>query len=274
MNTNFRTQASQAAGEITSAVDTALRTLRGELESADLETILHDLGDYAWSGITSSDPHRIPTLLHDICIPAELARGNLTNAAGDNLISKEAAEVVIRVQSAANARHTLDEGNPVTIEWLAALANVSERTVRTATSSRNPNAIPITKEGHWTLIQAPHALEWLSKRKDFVPTQRPDNRPTTPGLLRAARPGEAWKEWRESRNLTIAVIARELGWTSDQTNAYEKFESAVPDDDMITLLPDFWRQLAAHLDSEEPDAVAALTFRQLAAAYAEWQLAG
>lgn len=273
MNSNLHARATRASTELTGAVETVLRTLRGEESSPDLESLLQHLADYAWSGISSADPNWIPTLLHDICVPAELLTGSLMTAAGDELVSKDTIEFVKHVQNAANARSTIDEGNPITIEWLAALANVSERTIRTATSPSNPNAIPITKEGHWTYIEAPHALEWLSSRKDFVPTQRPDNRPVTTGLLRAARPGDAWKEWRESRSLTTADLARELGWTTAQTSAYEKVESAKPGEDMLTLLPDFWRQLAAHLESEEPDAVAAMTFRQLAAAYADWQLA-
>lgn len=273
MNSNLHARATRASTELTGAVETVLRTLRGEESSPDLESLLQHLADYAWSGISSADPNWIPTLLHDICVPADLLTGSLVSAAGDELVSKDTIEFVKHVQNAANARSTIDEGNPITIEWLAALANVSERTIRTATSPSNPNAIPITKEGHWTYIEAPHALEWLSSRKDFVPTQRPDNRPVTTGLLRAARPGDAWKEWRESRSLTTADLARELGWTTAQTSAYEKLESATSDEDMLILLPDFWRHLAAHLKSEEPDAVAALTYRQLAAAYADWRLA-
>ena len=210
---------------------------------------------------------------HFESVPVELLGGFLMSPAGENLVSKETVEFVKRVANAANARHSLDEGHALTIEWLAALANVSDRTIRSATSSSNPNAIPITKDGHWTFIEAPHASEWLSGRKDFVPTQRPDNRPTTTGLIRAAQPGDAWKEWREARGLTIGDLARKLGWTSGQAAAYQQIESGIPDDDMLTLLPAFWHALAAHLDSEDPGAVAALTYRKLATAYADWRVA-
>lgn len=273
MNVKLRARVTQASSEVTGAVEKVLRTLRGEESSPDLESLLQYLAEYAWSGITSADTNWIPTLLHDICVPVELLTGRPVTATGDELVSKDTIEFVKSVQNAANARNAIDEGNPITIEWLAALANVSERTIRTATSPSNPNAIPITKEGHWTYIQAPHALEWLSSRKDFVPTQRPDNRPTMSGLLRVTQPGQAWRDWRESRELSPNDLARELGWTSQQREIYEGIESGTATENMLTLSPEFWRHLAAHLESEDPDAVAALTYRQLAAAYADWRLA-
>ena len=273
MQNDLHARATEASTEILDAVDAVHRTLKGEETSLDLESLLRHLIDYAWSGVSDADPNWIVGLLHDICVPVELLGGFLMSPAGENLVSKETVEFVKRVANAANARHSLDEGHALTIEWLAALANVSDRTIRSATSSSNPNAIPITKDGHWTFIEAPHASEWLSGRKDFVPTQRPDNRPTTTGLIRAVQPGDAWKEWREARSLTIGDLARKLGWTSGQAAAYQQIESGIPDDDMLTLLPAFWHALAAHLDSEDPGAVAALTYRKLATAYADWRVA-
>lgn len=273
MNNELYHRATQASVEITDAVDTVLRTLKGDETSPDLESQLHYLIDYAWSGVSDADPNWILGLLHDICVPSELLKGNLMTPAGDVLVSRETAEFVKRVANAAAARYALDEGNQVSIEMLAALANVSDRTIRTATSSSNPNAIPITKDGYRTYIEAADALEWLSARKDFVPTQRPDNRPTTTGLIRASRSGDAWKEWREAAGLTVEGLARELGWTFDQAATYQLIEFGTPDDDMLTLLPAFWHGLAAHLGSEDPVAVAALTYRQLANAYADWRVA-
>lgn len=273
MQSDFRTRATHASTEILEAVHTVHRTLKGEETSLDLESLLRHLIDYAWSGVSDADPNWIVGLLHDICVPVELLGGSLMTPAGEDLVSKESVELIKRVANAANARYSLDEGHALTIEWLAALANVSDRTIRSATSSSNPNAIPITKDGHRTFIEAPHALEWLSGRKDFVPTQRPDNRPTTTGLIRAAQPGDAWKEWREARDLTVEDLARQLGWISGQAGAYQQIESGIPGDDMLTLLPVFWHALASHLDSEDPGAVAALTYRKLATAYADWRVA-
>ena len=273
MKSEQHLRAAEAATEIREAVDTLQRTFKGEETSPDLGSLLRYLVDYAWLGVSDADPNWILGLLHDVCVPAELLNGALMSPSGEALVSKETSDFIKRLQSAANARRALDEGNQITIEMLAALANVSDRTIRTATSSNNPNAIPITKDGHWTFIEAAHALEWLSRRKDFVPTQRPDNRPTTTGLIRALRPGDAWKEWREARGLTVDELAKELGWTYGQAGAYQKIESGIPDDDMLDLLPDFWRDLAAHLGAEDAGAVAALTYRKLASAYADWRVA-
>lgn len=270
--TDAATMASTAAHSLIEAVESVLSTLKGESDAPDLETLLTDLALYAWSGVTHHYPSWIDERLQEAAVPVELLRGQLTNTAGDTLVSDDVIGFVNRLVNAAHARKAIDDGGQVTIEWLAALANVSERTIRSATNASNPNAMPIIKDGHWTFIDAAPALQWLSRRKDFVPTQTADNRPRSVVLQWALRPGDAWQKWRQSRDLTIDDLAAALGWSIDEAALYTQIEAGNIDDRTLTLSPAFWRDLAVHLGSEEPEAVATTTYRTLASDYANWRL--
>jgi len=84
--------------------------------------------------------------------------------------------------------------------------------------------------------------------------------------------GEVWQKWREKQNLTIDDLAVALAWSGEQAALYARIESGDLGDDSLVLSPQFWRDLAVHLGSKEPDDVAATTYRSLAAAYANWRL--
>lgn len=265
------TQTSAAAAELIEAVDLVAATLKGENDAPPLGHLLEEARLYAWSGIRGR-AHTLD-LLHELSVPAELLAGNLVTPAGDDLVSQETRDLVRRTVNASHARHDIDEGESVSIERLAALAGVTERTIRSATNPRHPNAIPITKDGHWTYIEAAHALKWLAQRKDFVPTQGTDNRPRTAVLASSLTAGEAWKKWREAAGVGIEALAVRLSWSAGQAHAYESVEANIPGANWLDLAPGFWRGLAEHFESTEPAEVAALTFRKLAAAYADWRIA-
>jgi len=267
-------QNSGAAKELITALETLLNMYKGlEPGVMDLESALDYLSDYAWEGTTGEDENFILTLLHEINSPVELLRGNLIDGGGSDLVSAQTKEHINRVANAAHARCEIDQGHLVNIESLAALARVSERTIRAATNSKNPNAMKITKDGHWTWIEGPEALKWLSERKDFVPTQTYDNRPRSAVLHRELHVGDAWKQWRVSRNLSIQYLASQLGWSDEEAGWYEQIENGVPGEAYIAFSPRSWRQLAEYYGSQESTDVAKITFQSLAAAYANWRVA-
>lgn len=258
--------------ELIEAVEEVLATLKGDREASNIESLLKYLSLYAWSGVTP-DPFDVRDLLTEFCVAVELLAGSLIDASGSNLVSRETVEFINRVQKAAQARWDLDQGEAISIESLAVLAGVSERTIRSATNSKNPNAIPIRKEGHWTLIEAPQALKWLSGRSDFVSTQGADSRPRITALAASLDVGAAWKQWRESRKVAIEKLAEDLAWSADQTASYADIEAGTVGEAYLALSPGVWRQLAQHFESPEPSEVAALTYRRLAGAYADWRIA-
>lgn len=264
--------ASNAARNLIEAVEMVLSTLKGETSAPNLTTLFEDLALYAWSGVMPEGPDWIDERLHEASVSVELLRGNLMDSMGTDLMARDTIDFINRLVNAAHARKSIDDGGQVTIEWLAALAKVSERTIRSATNASNPNAMPIIKDGHWTFIEAAHALQWLSRRNDFVPTQAADNSPRSGDLQRALQPGDVWLKWRQSRNVTIDDLCADLGWSAEQAALYARIESGSLGDDSLTLSPQFWRDLALHLGSKEPGDVAAATYRSLAATYADWRL--
>src|SRR5690606_5703926 len=148
------------------------------------------------------------------------------------------------IVKAASARKDMDDGEPVTIEQLAALGRVTERTVRGATSTTNPNPLPITKDGHWTYIQAGDALGWLSNRSDFRPTQKRLGTPSTAALKGLQSVGDLWRQWRQAAGLSVEELSQQLGWSAAQASTYTLLEQDRATRESIELSPTFWRVLA------------------------------
>lgn len=261
-----------AADELTNAVAEVLSTLRGEETAQALEHLLSNLAAYAWLGVGAEDSNYIEQMLTEISVVIELLGGNLMNCSGETLVSQDTRQYIHRVASAANARHNIDNDGQVTIEWLAALANVSERTVRAATSSSNPNGMPIVKDGHWTFIEGAHALRWLSQRKDFIPTQVADDKPRAAMLRAGVQVGEQWRKWRLAHELSVDKLAKSLEWSDEQMRLYSLVESGEWHQDVLNLGPSFWNALALRLSSEEPGEVAIATFKALTDGFFAWRV--
>jgi hypothetical protein len=256
-----------AAQELINAVREILDVLTGRdsMTAADLPTTLTELARYAWEGqFGAGGERRILELLHVVSTPVELLRGVLMSPSGDQLLSKEAQETIAHVANAAAARHELDQGSSVTIEQLAALTRVSERTIRAATNSKNPNAIPITKDGHWTRIEAEDALRWLSRRSDFVPTQPIAEAPNAYVIQTSRDVGIEWEQWRKKKYATVESAASALGWTTEEARLYADLEATGVSVDSLRLTPRFWNDFAADLGATDPEQVAAMTYHSLA----------
>jgi len=111
--------------------------------------------------------------------------------------------------------------------------------VRSATNPKRPDAIAIKKDGYWSFIEAPHALRWLSQRKNFVPTKAQDYRPRVASLHGAGDVGAAWLKWREGRGLTLEQIADDLGWSDVQCREYARVEKGEYTKRTLDLDPQF-----------------------------------
>lgn len=261
----YQAQDARSAGqELLGAMQEVLTHLTGQGDGPSAPDLCEEMAAYAWSGVLpGACDTTLDERMHEICVVDELLAGSFINPTGDGLLSDDSRNLLKHVITAATARKTMDEGHDMTIEQLAALAGVTERTVRGATSSTNPDPLPITKDGHWTYIRAEDALAWLSNRSDFQPTQ---NRAGAPSIetLSGARPmGEIWQHWRQTAGHSIDDLARELKWKKLQTSAYMQLEQCVITDETIDLSPSFWRDLARCLDAADPDSVAALTYQRL-----------
>ncbi len=86
--------------------------------------------------------------------------------------------------SAFLARMAVDDGvGLITIEDLAALARVSDKTVRMAANPKNEGALRTYKDGKRTYIKPEDAREWLARRPDFKPTKGLDQGASVAGRM-------------------------------------------------------------------------------------------
>ena len=85
-----------------------------------------------------------------------------------------AVDIVKWVVDAYKARGRIDSiGGDMSIEELAALAKVSEKTIRMAANPKIEGALKTIKRGHRTFVTATDAMDWLARRPDFIPTRNP-----------------------------------------------------------------------------------------------------
>lgn len=270
MQMKSRIEASRKAGEaLINATRDVLNTMEGGDAGFGLVPVCEALAQYAWEGTWHSDSLEVSDYLHDIGTAAELLRGRFMLPAGTDCLPDDDRNAIELVATAAQARWSLSEDMDIRIEDLAALAGVAERTIRAATNPNSPNAIPITKQGHWTWIQAKDALEWLSRRKDFMPTRLVGLGPRASRLHSSESLGQTCKQWRAQKNVQIAELAKQLNWTPRQSAGYVELEEGQVTEDALLLTPSSWQAYAQRLDIEEPARFAAKAFRLTTTTYAE-----
>ena len=145
-----------------------------KLGNSYLGDLFFELAEYAWGGVAGPGLDRFT----EIGMIADLINKNVW-------VPDEIQKPIYQLNSAVVGRWNLDEpeeaGGQLTIEELAALAGIAEKTLRSFTNPRSSNPLVITKLGHWTVIDGPDALNWLSKRADWKPTNNQEP-PKSAGL--------------------------------------------------------------------------------------------
>lgn len=258
-----------AGEELVEAVAMVLAELKGEGDPQPAPQLFEEMAAYAWSGVLPGpEETALEDRMHELYVVESLLAGELVNAAGERLVSAASQKLMLGITTAATARKNIDEGEPVTIEQLAALGRVTERTIRGATSTTNPNPLPITKDGHWTYIQAADALGWLSNRSDFRPTQKRPGTPSTAALKGLQSVGDLWRQWRQAAGLSVDELAERLAWSAAQTATYTELEQERTTRDSIELSPAFWRDLGSLLGAADAEGVAGLTYQRVLLDYA------
>jgi hypothetical protein len=132
--------------------------------------------EYAWFGTLPPGIHPCD-LATDMQLAAQFAKGqvaldthDLRDFTYDKIKGLPADEIIAALANAVHARFAIEEGFSIPLEGVAALARVSDKTIRTAANPRLPGALKTTKNGNRTEVEAEDALEWLLKRPDFKPT--------------------------------------------------------------------------------------------------------
>jgi hypothetical protein len=103
-----------------------------------------------------------------------------------NLFSAPSSDLCRRILVTARARQKLDlPESPLapgllTLDEVAALANMDLRSVRNATLATTSDRLVIGRHGTRTLVRAEDARRWLTRRRSFRRTKVVDDRPGLP----------------------------------------------------------------------------------------------
>lgn len=200
--------------------------------------------EYAWQG-------RLPRHLHpcdmvvDLAtaaaffrLPLEIETFDSEDFSYAQFKGLSSAEVLTAVADAAYGRWAISEGYPVSIDQLAALARVSEKTLRMAANPRFPGALQTSKVGTRTVIEYGAAEAWLTRRPDFIRTEEAgagaeDLRGDTSALARFLA-GERTKLGPAA--FKRALAGSKFPATTWSTLEQDRFEPALPGLDAASLL--------------------------------------
>jgi hypothetical protein len=115
------------------------------------------------------------------------------------------------------SRLDLDSNKELTIRQLAVLANMNERSVRNAVTAEGSGKLALNQNGN---VGAPFAAQWLSGRRGFVPTVKPDTKGQQERRLKTLSSFEIPHYLKERLNAKWRDFAGDQSnWLVDAANA-------------------------------------------------------
>lgn len=257
----------QAVSEVSSFLNRGTSDTHEVGTRSFLASTASTLAAYAWEG-TACTEISLEEGLAELSAAAELLGANFMLPDGTECLDKAAKEAVQRLANAADARWQLDQGHPVRVEQLAALAGVAEKTVRAATNPKGSNPLPVSKSGYWTFIEADDALVWLGRRNDFKVTRHVSEGVDQPLISDATTLANVCQRARAHFEQPIEQVATTLKWSKAQASAYQDIEAKAPGDIILEFPPKVLLQLARHLQLPDPNTFARQAYTVLALAHA------
>lgn len=259
-----------AASELIRSLSSALNSVREVMEENDLEHTAAMLATYAWDGVWPRDKNDLLDALSELSTAVEASRGSFMRPDGTDLFSKEEAAGLLLLANAATARQSLiEDDGAITVESLAALAGVAEKTVRMATNTKSANPLQVTKHGHWTLIAAEDALAWLERRGDFKPTRMGATKPV---LAMPADVAKALNQRMAQLGKDQKSVARTAGLDKAGTASLAQLLSKSSEDAIAELKPSNLKAVAIALDFDDPTAFAVKAYQLLTLAAANREI--
>lgn len=213
----------------------------GTLRDPELHQIIplvRALADFAWEGVWYSDEASLLDALHEVGPLNELLVAHLIVADGTPILVDEDRALLGDMLTAAHARYALLENDDLTIEQLAALARVAEKTVRMAANPKLENALR-TEAGpaNRTYVKAEAALEWLRRRKDFRETRLDANVDGQPAIRSPADLAHVCGLFRKMAGLGVSQLRQQLGWSAREALAYQNMEAEQLDEKSNAFSP-------------------------------------
>lgn len=252
-------------------VDTQVRE---SLRVAALPVHASTLAEYAWGGrFYSSELDLDATIIEALVVLPLLQDGDgeLVDAHSNGVVPIEARDILRNTLNAALGRRSLDGSmhGAITIPMLAALAGVSEKTVRMAANPKNPDALRTTKIGNSTFVEPEDALEWLRRRSGFQETIYNAQRNSTPTIKDPESLAIGLKMLLARRAMTVFDAARTLKWNSEKTGALEQLEQSRLSSPRIALTPEDLLAFARLMELDDPLEFAKQAYKAMVAAFAD-----
>lgn len=231
------------------------------------------LETYAWEGTWPGDQNDLMENLAEFEVATELLNGKhgccLIDPNHDVLVPEASRSCLLDVLTAAQTRLAIELESLINVPMLAALARVSEKTIRMASNPNNDRPLKTVKDGSATFIRSEDALEWLGRRSDFKPTRYHVSAESRPRPVTFPALAEHLRAVRTERGLTVEALSEALGWSDDTLAAYRALETAKAPVDLAALQPRHLAQVAKHLEIYEPLEFARENYRLIAGAFSE-----
>jgi hypothetical protein len=207
-------------------------------EQHKIVPLVRALYHFAWDGLWYSNEASLLDALHETGPLNELLAAHLILADGTEIIADEDRALLQTAITAAVARYALLQGDDLSIDQLAALARVAEKTVRMAANPKLENALK-TEAGpaNRTYVKAGAALEWLRRRKDFRETRLDANVDGQPAIRSPEDLAHVCGLFRKNADLSVAQLRQQLGWSARETLAYQNMESGQLDEKSNAFSP-------------------------------------
>lgn len=214
-----------------------------DISLSEAGRLLPLLAEFAWKGEWYGNDISLSEALTEVSPLCEVLGTNFMDAFGEPLLPDDAKALIDRVVTAAHARFSLHQAEDIDVQGLAALAQVSEKTVRMAANPKLPDHLKTESgPGNRTYISAGMALAWLRERKDFRETRFDLGKSEQPSIQSVEDLAALCAMFRKRAGLTIDELRKALKWKASEALAYQNLENGVlrPESSLFTIV-ELWK---------------------------------
>jgi hypothetical protein len=157
----------------------------------------------------------------------------------DDIIDKRILATILNVLDLAFARFRLLIGDDVTLEQLAALANVNLKTVRNALSLKGVNQlvqIGVDHKGN-TTVECAEALRWLESKKGYSGPLFLEDRPHYTSYINLGQLQYHCLSLIKHSGLNWSTLEKVPGWDSSVTDAFIKLSKLKVGESISLITP-------------------------------------
>lgn len=204
--------------------DRSTATYQLDSEHFELVRLYGQLADFAWEGTFFGNEVGLQEMLTEAATIEPLLDDKLRDPFGEYIITRDAAGKLARVLNAATGRSQLESGDALQLDQLAALAGISDKTIRMAANPKVENHLKTEKSGRWTIVKSDDALDWLERRPTFKQTRLNAGIDGQRQVTNAKSLAEVCVRYRERAGLSLKDLRARLNWTAQDALAYQNME--------------------------------------------------